>query len=364
MDSRRPSFAPRLIARYLSTEFLRFFSLCLLLFLILSLLVDFFDRFHTFVKHQAPLGAVVGYFLFKLPLYVWQAVPASALAGSLLSLGILTRHKELVALKACGVSPWQIAVPLLFCAGILSGAGWMWNEHVVPYAYRTARTIQAVDIKKKPQTRFFHTRGFWYHGANGFYHIDHFDSRHNVLSGLTVYRLGENFRIRSVVEVARAVWNDGAWQYEGVEKNALRAGADSTTDAPDLLLYETPEDFSLATQKAEEFSSDALRAYIASLQQRGLDTTEYQVDLRLKAAVPFAVFVMTLIGVALAVPGARQLALPTAVGAALVVGFGYWVLLAFTVALGHGGVLPPTVSAWLANGTAGVIGVYFLLGVD
>ena len=73
---------------------------------------------------------------------------------------------------------------------------------------------------------------------------------------------------------------------------------------------------------------------------------------------------MTLIGVALAVPGARQLALPTAVGAALVVGFGYWVLLAFAVALGHGGVLPPAVSAWLANGTAGVIGVYFLLGVD
>lgn len=364
MESRVSSFPPQLIARYLCTEFLRFFTLCLLLFLVLSLLVDFFDRFHTFVKHQAPPGAVVRYFLFKLPLYVWQAVPASALAGSLLSLGILSRHKELLALKACGVDPWQIAVPLLCAAGVLSVAGWTWNEKVVPYAYQTSRTIHAVDIKKKPQTRFFRTQGFWYHGANGFYHINHFDSRHNVLSGLTVYRLGADFQIRSVVRAARATWNDGRWRYEGLEENELQASANPASGSASVLLSETPEDFSLATQKAEELSSDALRAYIENLQQKGLDTTEYQVDLRLKAAVPFAAFVMTLIGAALAVPGSRQLALPAAVGAALVVGFGYWVLLAFTVALGHGGVLHPTVSAWLANGTAGAIGMYFLLGID
>lgn len=355
------SFPTRLIARYLCKEFLRFFSLCLLLFLALSLLVDFFDRFHTFVKHQAPLTAVARYFLFKLPLYVWQAVPASALAGSLLSLGILSRHKELMALKTCGVSAWQMALPLLLSAGILSVAGWAWNESVVPYAYQTSRMIDAVEIKRKTSTGFFHTHGFWYHGSGGFYHVDHFDSHQNVLSGVTMYALSENFQIHSVTRIARATWEKNAWRYEGVEEEVPQPGHDGPATA---LLAETPKDFSLVAKKAEEFSSSALKAYIGSLQQKGLDTTEYQVDLKLKAAIPCAAFVMTLLGVALSVPGAKQLAVPTAIGCALVVGFGYWVFLALTVSLGNGGVLPPTVSAWLANGTASLVGMYFLLGID
>ena len=46
------------------------------------------------------------------------------------------------------------------------------------------------------------------------------------------------------------------------------------------------------------------------------------------------------------------------------VGFGYWVFLALTVSLGNGGILPPTLAAWLANGTLGLVGIYFLLGID
>ena len=357
-------FPSRLIAAYLCKEFIRLFALCLLLFLGLSLLVDFFDRFNSFVKYKAPLSAIGSYFLFKLPLFVTQAVPAAALAGSLLSLGILSRHKELQALKACGVSAWQMAAPLLLSAGVLSLGGWAWNEHVVPYAFHKSRYINTVEIKGKTFKGLFQTRGFWYHGTNSFYHIDHFDSRHNILSGLTIYTLSENFQVQALTKIAQASWRDGKWHFEGVQESQLERGSAHHSPPPSLLLKETPEDFSLVAMKSEEFSSQALRAYIADLQQKGLDTTEYQVDLKLKGAIPFAAFVMTLLGAALAIPGAKQLAVPTALASALLVGFGYWVFLALTVSLGNGGILPPTLSAWLANGTLSLVGIYFLLGID
>ena len=357
-------FPSRLIAVYLCKEFIRLFSLCLLLFLGLSLLVDFFDRFSSFVKYKAPLSAIGSYFLFKLPLFVTQAVPAAALAGSLLSLGMLSRHKELQALKACGVSAWQMAAPLLLVAGVLSLGGWVWNENVVPYAFHKSRHINTVEIKGKAFKGLFQTRGFWYHGAKSFYHINHFDSRRNIISGLTIYTLGENFQVQAVTKIAQASWQDEKWHFEGVQESKLERGDPHHALPLSLLLTEKPEDFSLVAMKAEEFSSQALRAYIADLQQKGLDTTEYQVDLKLKGAIPFAAFVMTLLGAALAIPGAKQLTVPTALGSALLVGFGYWVFLAFTVSLGNGGILPPTLSAWLANGTLGLVGVYFLLGID
>ena len=81
-----------IISRYLRREFLRFFSLCLVLFLGLSMLVDFFDRLDDFIKHAAPASTVLRYFLFKAPLFITQSAPAAALTGALLSLGLLARH--------------------------------------------------------------------------------------------------------------------------------------------------------------------------------------------------------------------------------------------------------------------------------
>jgi lipopolysaccharide export LptBFGC system permease protein LptF len=64
------------------------------------------------------------------------------------------------------------------------------------------------------------------------------------------------------------------------------------------------------------------------------------------------------------VPGAKQLTLPTALGLALIVGFSYWIFLALAVSLGHSGALSPFFAAWLANGVAFLLGVFFFLGVD
>ncbi|MBI3301524.1 MAG: LPS export ABC transporter permease LptG [Deltaproteobacteria bacterium] len=358
-----PSFLP-LISAYLRREFLRFFFLCLALFLGLSLLVDFFDRLDYLIKYAAPASTILRYFLFKAPQLTTQAAPVAALASALLSLGLLARHREILALKACGVSIWQIARPLLLSALLLSAGAWGWNEVVVPYSYHQSRQINTVEIKKRKTKTLFDEKGFWYHGEDVFYHIDHFDARNNVLSGLTIYMLDDHFQVQSLAEASRAYWQGGQWHLEGLQEKPLSLDAPSAVRSADSLLKETPEDFALVAMEADEFSSQQLRAYIADLQRKGLDTTAYQVDLRLKEAVPVAILAMTLLGIALAVPGARQLSLPTALGFALVAGFGYWILLALTMSLGHSGALPPSLAAWSANGVSFLLGVFFLLGVD
>lgn len=352
------------ISAYLCREFLRFFFLCLSLFLVLALLIDFFDRLDDFIKYAASASAVLRYLFFKTPLLLTQAAPAAALAASFLSLGLLSRHREILALKACGISSLQIARALLFTAGILSAAVWVWGETAVPYAFHRSRYINTVEIKKKPFRGLFNERGFWYHGRNAFYHIDHFDSRRNILFGLTMYTLDENFRVLSLTEVAQARWQDGQWHFDNIKTNAIAPEYKNLSSPIHPHLEETPEDFALVDMEAEEFSTWQFREYIADLQRKGLDTTEYQVDLQLKGAVPAATLAMSLLGVALASSKAGQLAVSTALGSALVAGFGYWILLALTVSLGHGGILSPFPAAWLANGVVFLLGIFFLLGSD
>jgi lipopolysaccharide export system permease protein len=359
------SFIPLpLVSAYLRREFLRFFFLCLSLFLFLAVLVDFFDRLDYLVKYKAPASTIFRYFAFKTPLFISQAAPMAALTAALMSLGILARQRELTALKACGVSLWQIARPLLVTAGVLSLGLWGWNEIIVPHAYRQSRYINTVEIKKRTPKLLLHENGFWYHGHNAFYHIDRFDSRNNTLTGLTIYIIDENFQVVTLVEASRASWQDGQWRFEEAQQKSLSLDAPPFSHVTGFLIQETPDDFALVDMEADEFSSRQLRDYIGDLKRKGLDTTAYQVDYHLKGAMPLAVFAMTLLGIALAVPGARQISLATAVGLALMAGFGYWLLLALTISLGHSGVLSPLLAAWAANSVSLLLGVFFLLGVD
>lgn len=352
-----------LLSRYLRREFLRLFFLSLTLFLFIALLIDFFDRLDYLIKYKSSGSTVFLYFLFKAPLFITQATPVAALTAALMSLASFSRNREIIALKACGVSQWQIARPLLLAAGILTVLLWGWNETVVPQAYRQSRHIN-LTIKKRLPKSVFHENSFWYHGDKSFYHIEHFDARENTLSGITIYVIDEQFRVLSLIEASQASWRDGQWRFKDFQEKSLALDGAPAETRSTPILTETPEDFTLVNIEPEEFSSQQLRDYITDLQEKGVDATAYQVDLRLKGAMPFAIFAMTLLGIALAVPGARQLPLATAVGFALVAGFGYWLLLALTVSLGHSGAIPPLLAAWSANGVGILLGIFFLLGID
>src|SRR5437899_2841087 len=94
-------------SRYLLRELLGLLVPILLAFVIIYLLVDFFDRLDTLLKNHATLAAAVRYSAFKVPLIVTQIIPPATLAAMLLSLGVLSRRNEIIAWRASGVSLLQ-----------------------------------------------------------------------------------------------------------------------------------------------------------------------------------------------------------------------------------------------------------------
>ncbi|TMA45423.1 MAG: LptF/LptG family permease, partial [Deltaproteobacteria bacterium] len=149
------------VARHVTGEFLRVFALALLAFVAIYVIVDFFDRFDSFLRHEAPPDAMVRYFLFKLPLVVTQVTPFAVLAGALVGLGLLARHNEFVALRACGVSVWQVATPLLGLAAAISVGVFVWNERLVPESARRWHAIEDLEIKKRGVASVFTGRDVW-----------------------------------------------------------------------------------------------------------------------------------------------------------------------------------------------------------
>jgi lipopolysaccharide export system permease protein len=359
-----PLFPP-VISRHLLGTFLRTAVLCLVTFLAIALIVDFFDQFDGFLHHKASAAPIARYFLFKVPLFVTQLTPIALLAGVLLGLGGLGRHNEFVALRAAGVSIWQIAAPLLGVAVLISGLVLYWNERVVPYCAQRSHDIYAVEIRKNPLKEVAGRRHVWYRGLAGFYNIKHVNPRQRALVGLTVYQFGRSFRPRRVIQVDRATWDGERWVLTGA--HAYRLGTDGTVEsdsARDFYLPEQPQDFLAVHRDAEEFSFTGLRQHLRDLKRKGADIGEYLVDLHLKIAVPLASLLMVMIGIPLATRGTRTTNLAGAVAVGLAIGFSYWVVLAFARALGQGGALHPLIAAWTANGIFGLVGLFLVLGAE
>lgn len=339
-------------SRYLVRECFAVLLPVIFAFLVLYLIVDFFDRLDLLLKNHATPVSAARYFLFKVPLIITQIMPPAVLAAMLLSLGMLSRRNEIIALRASGVSLAQTAFPLLVLAGVVSAGTLAWNEAVVPYCSRAYQYVNNVEIRKRPQRGVLNQHEIWYHGSDGFYNIDQVDPRHSALYGLTIYQTDSNFNLRSIIEVAAARWTGSGWEITGASEQSVAPDGQIATQqlTPDqVVIHESLDDFLEVHREPEELSYAELRQRIRMLSRKGIDASSYLVDLNMKLAVPFTALVLAAVAIPLAGRVRRHPSLAAIVGLGLALGFGYWVVLALSNALGQSGVLPAVVAAWAAN---------------
>lgn len=355
------------VGRHLVREFARTFLLTLLAFIAIYVIVDFFDRFDDYLRHDAALDALIRTVLYKIPLVVTQVAPMAVLTGALVGLGVLARQNEFVALRACGVSIWQAAVPLMLTALLLSVAILGWNEWVVPDMTRRAHDIWNAEVRKRSLDRSVYTgRQVWYHGRAGFYSINRVALGRRALYGVTIYTLGADFRPAYVIEAATATWDGAQWTFTA--PTTKQFGPDGMVETaalpPGFVLPETIDDFRVASVEPEEYSYAMLRRQIESLRAKGVDASEGLVDLHLKLALPVASAIMMLLAIPLAARGTRVTSLPAAAATGLVIGFTYFIVLGLVRALGQKGGLPPLIAAWAPNTVFVVMGSALLVGGD
>lgn len=350
-----------ILDRYLLRSFMRNFALGLFCTALLYLMVDFFDRVDNLVRAGAPLGTSIRYFLYKLPLLISRVFGFSALFATLFSLGMLARTQEITAMRAGGLSLRRISVPLLLLSFVISIFAFLWSESVVPIFTSKSQYIYRTEVRKRQPKALLGARDIWMRGEGSFIRVDHFDAKKGSLDGVAIYVLNRDFSVRGLIEVPSARWNGTAWEASGGKEWVFLSGGRLTQrrlNRP-LPLSETPEDFKLLAREPDEFSFFDLRKQITDLRAKGIDATEYDVDLQVKLALPLISSLLVLLAIPFALRYGPGGGIALSFGLTLLIGFGYWLLLAFSVSLGHSGALPPWVAAWLPNLSLALLGLFF-----
>jgi len=95
-------------------------------------MVDMFERGEEFVARSMGLADIAHYAWLRLPLLLLQALPIAALAGAMIVFVTLGRSREMVAIRAAGISQYRVLMMALPVPLLLAAASWLLAETAVP----------------------------------------------------------------------------------------------------------------------------------------------------------------------------------------------------------------------------------------
>ena len=291
-----------------------------------------------------------------------------------MTIGLLTKNSELIVMRACGISLYRTALPLVVFAVAASAILFAMEERMLATANRNADRLKHIIRTGSPQT-FGVLNRKWIVGRNGeVYHYQFYDPRRQELNGLSVFAFDDVAHgMRSRVFAAKATYAPVAgpaglvpqWRLEQGWSRQFgpKAETGGFVRFADRMMPLEPAEYFVTEARAPDVMNFAeLRRYVAELRASGYNVLDHEVGLYRKIAFPFVTLVMTLIAVPFAVTTGKRGAM-YGIGIGVVLALVYWVMISVFAAFGAGGLLDPRLAAWAPNLVFGAAAAYLLLTV-
>ena len=352
-----------LLDGYVVKLYLSWLSLAFLGLLGIFYISTFIDLSDKLFRGDTDGRTLLAYFWFATPQFIYYLIPVSALVATLVTIGLLTKSSELTVMKACGISLYRVAAPLLLFGALWGGVLFGLEETVLADANRRAEELRHVMRGGSPQTFDVMNRQ-WIVGKTGsIYHYLYLDPRRDQLNGLSVYEF-DGGQLSKRTFAAEAVFGEG-WEGHDVWEREFTSSSTAMpfkTFAEQDLPLEPPEYFETQRPAADRMNYGQLRTYIGELRASGFDVVQPAAALHRKLSFPLVSIIMTLIALPFAVTTGCRGAM-YGVGIGIAVSAVYWIVISVFAAIGDAGLLAPVLAAWAPNVLFGASAVYLLLTV-
>ena len=289
-------------------------------------------------------------------------IPLAVLLSVLITFGLLARSSELTVMKACGISLYRAALPVVSMSLIGSAILFSLEQRILAESNRKAHAADRI-IRDLPPENMNPLNRRWIIGRDGnIYHYGYFDAPRQTLTLLSVFRPDPKaWRLLSHTYANTAEFIEGQWTGKrGSTTDYSKPVPDTEPFDSRTLALQPPEEFGTTTPVAELMTVPELRRHIADLADTGVNVTPLAVELQRKIAFPFVTVVMSLLAVPFGVTTGRRGAL-YGIGLGIVIALSYWVLLHIFLAIGGAGLLPPFLAGWSANIIVAGVAAYLFL---
>ena len=361
--------APQILDAYVLNSFLFYLAVFLTSFILMFHVFTFFELLSDIIKNGIPMSEFLEYLFFLTPKLIYDFAPMSVLVAVLITFGVFTKYNEVTAFKACGVSLYRLAVPVLVASTFLSGGLFAFDHYYIPEANRRQDALRSI-IKGHPPQTYLRPDRKWISGqGNRIYYYKYFDTAQQVMAGVSVFEIDPHtFRLTRQIQAERAHWEPSLnkWVFE----NGWSADIDgvTVTKSDDFVgqtrtfaeLNEPPGWFMKEVKQYFQMNFQTLAAYIRELQQSGFNTIALQVQYHKKFSVPLFAVIMALISIPFAFVAGTRGAM-AGVGVSFAIAIAYWSVSMLFEQIGNLNQLPPEVAAWSPDALFTLTGLYFLM---
>ena len=264
------------------------------------------------VNHGVSLGEVIRIIGYVMPAFLELTFPMAVLLGVLMGFGRMSSDQEMIAARACGVSLYRLAIPVLGVALIVYAISSYFAFTLRPWAnsnlrqklYELSQTRTSAGLKEKIFNSNF---------PGLVVYIDQMSDVDSSLHGVLISDARDPHQQNTIIAKHGVLLPDphsSAITLRLYDGSVF--GVESSTDATHVTSFKiydlsvSPESaFGVDDQDPGEMTYPQLRASIAAARLKGKRDYNAETELAGKFTVPFATMLFALLGVSLGLKPAR-----------------------------------------------------------
>jgi lipopolysaccharide export system permease protein len=356
-------FVGKTYSSFLVVQFLKVFFVTIIFIMGLSFIVRTLQGLE--VTREFNFFQVVMLRVFEAPEIVSrECLLASCMFAAVYTMSNLTKNREILALRSCGVSIYRIITPLLCCGLLVSIAHLFFENYVViPSFDRKGSFVNGIR-GEEPKGYYMDRNDIIVFGENGLvYKIDSYLAQPMLMRGVMIIKKGVTGAIEYRIDAQEGRWDGTRWVFTNGIKRTFTAEGEIVS----RLIFKTlpttikdePRYFGRDTRTVENMTIQDSYRYVQMMKKMGFDYQRHLTRFHRKIANSVTLFLVIVIGLSLgsmSFKNALVISFSMTLGIVLV----FFFIIEIGTTLGSSGRIPPFIGGWIGNITFAVLGVFLL----
>ncbi|MFK7795392.1 MAG: LPS export ABC transporter permease LptG [Gammaproteobacteria bacterium] len=287
-----------ILQRYIGLSVIRGFLLLSLIMVSLFSIILLIDELDQVGTGNYNWVIAVKYVLLHAPKLLLDFAAFISLVGSIIALGSLAAHQELVALETIGVSPRGVTNSVLFAALILMALVLINAQFVIPATLKHANVEKTLAVEGAGD--FVSEAGYWAQSNHRFIHVKEVENG-RIPADVEIFEFNQRHELLRYLHADRvdlSGTDETEWLLQGVQVKQLVDGRLQATDLENMKWqsFLSAAQLGIIVSKPEALSMTDLYQFVLGLKQRGEQSYRYELLFWQKVMIPISAAIMIFLG--------------------------------------------------------------------
>jgi lipopolysaccharide export system permease protein len=313
----------RILNHYLFRAIAGSTGLVMLVMLSLGGFVEFISQLDDIGQGDYDMVSAIQFVLLKQPRLAAGLLPVSALLGTLLGLGALASHSELIIMRAAGISVQRIARSVGMIGLGLAIIGGVVGEFIAPQLDLYARQMRAV---AKSGSADMTGSSAWLRDGDMIFNlrpsIDGTD-----FGGVYVFRMGDSASLAGVGRADSVESDDDQWTLSNYQESVISEdGIGIGTDVDQEQVRKLSDLLAITAVRESSLTGTELWTYVQYLKSNGLESDRYEIAFWGRIAKIAGIAVMCMLALPFVFGSLRSTGAGSRMLIGALIGVGYFLL--------------------------------------